>query len=215
MQKLKLCAAVSMATLMLSQSALADRVKGSAKADFSNDELEVPCVLIEGTGGNGDGRFYDIVLERRGKSFNYEMIFAEREDGDMCAEMANYARFIDDDPEDEDDSDDVANLFASCEVRDQSGEQVRSKIKVKAKDLASGSYYAIVTSGDVSVQSEAYGTDEDELEIEFDNDADDVLEGAEAIEADFIQDGSVLAEVFAADTDELLLSETVSCRVKN
>jgi hypothetical protein len=224
MQKLKLCAAVSMATLMLSQSALADRVKGSAKADFSNDELEVPCVLIEGTGGNGDGRFYDIVLERRGKSFNYEMIFAEREDGDMCAEMANYARFIDDDQEDEDDSDDdesiddsddVANLFASCEVRDQSGEQVRSKIKVKAKDLASGSYYAIVTSGDVSVQSEAYGTDEDELEIEFDNDADDVLEGAEAIEADFIQDGSVLAEVFAADTDELLLSETVSCRVKN
>ena len=107
----------------------------------------------------------------------------------MCAEMANYATFIDDDPEDEDDSDDddddsddddsgdVANLFASCEVRDQSGDQVRSKIKVKAKDLASGSYYAIVTSGDVSVQSEAYGTDEDELEIEFDNDADDVLEG--------------------------------------
>jgi len=215
MQKLKLCAAVSMATLMLSQSALADRVKGSAKANFSNDELEVPCVLIEGTDGNGDGRFYDIVLERRGKSFNYEMIFAEREDGGMCAEMANYARFIDDDPEDEDDSDDVANLFASCEVRDQSGDQVRSKIKVKAKDLTSGSYYAIVTSGDVSVQSEAYSTDEDELEIEFDNDADDVLEGAEAIEANFIQDGSVLAEVFAADTDELLLSETVSCRVKN
>jgi len=215
MQKLKLCAAVSMATLMLSQSALADRVKGSAKANFSNDELEVPCVLIEGTDGNGDGRFYDIVLERRGKSFNYEMIFAEHEDGGMCAEMASYARFIDDDPEDEDDSDDVANLFASCEVRDQSGDQVRSKIKVKAKDLTSGSYYAIVTSGDVSVQSEAYSTDEDELEIEFDNDADDVLEGAEAIEANFIQDGSVLAEVFAADTDELLLSETVSCRVKN
>lgn len=224
MKKLKLSCAISFAAIMLSQPALADRVKGSAKADFSNDELEVPCVLIQGTGGNGDGRFYDIVLERRGKSFNYEMIFAEREDGDMCAEMANYARFIDDDQEDEDDSDDdesiddsddVANLFASCEVRDQSGEQVRSKIKVKAKDLASGSYYAIVTSGDVSVQSEAYGTDEDELEIEFDNDADDVLEGAEAIEADFIQDGSVLAEVFAADTDELLLSETVSCRVKN
>ena len=63
-------------------TALADSVKGSAKADFSNDELEVPCVLIQGTGGNGDGRFYDIVLERRGKSFNYEMIFAEREDGD-------------------------------------------------------------------------------------------------------------------------------------
>ena len=229
MKKLKLSCAISFAAIMLSQPALADRVKGSAKADFSNDELEVPCVLIQGT---GDGRFYDIVLERRGKSFNYEMIFAEREDATMCEEMANYATFIDDDPEDDDsnddvadddsddddsndDSGDVANLFASCEVRDQSGDQVRSKIKLKAKDLTSGSYYAIVTSGDVSVQSEAYSTDEDELEIEFDNDADDVLEGAEAIEANFIQDGSVLAEVFAADTDELLLSETVSCRVKN
>ena len=232
MKKLKLSCAISFAAIMLSQPALADRVKGSAKADFSNDELEVPCVLIQGTGGNGDGRFYDIVLERRGKSFNYEMIFAEREDATMCEEMANYATFIDDDPEDDDsnddvadddsdddysndDSGDVANLFASCEVRDQSGDQVRSKIKVKAKDLTSGSYYAIVTSGDNTVQSEAYSTDEDELEIEFDNDADDVLEGAEAIEAGFIQDGSVLAEIFAADTDELLLSETVNCRIKN
>jgi len=229
MKKLKLSCAISFAAIMLSQPALADRVKGSAKADFSNDELEVPCVLIQGT---GDGRFYDIVLERRGKSFNYEMIFAEREDATMCEEMANYATFIDDDPEDDDsnddvadddsddddsndDSGDVANLFASCEVRDQSGDQVRSKIKVKAKDLTSGSYYAIVTSGDNTVQSEAYSTDEDELEIEFDNDADDVLEGAEAIEAGFIQDGSVLAEIFAADTDELLLSETVNCRIKN
>ena len=232
MKKLKLSCAISFAAIMLSQPALADRVKGSAKADFSNDELEVPCVLIRGTGGNGDGSFYDIVLERRGKSFNYEMIFAEREDATMCEEMANYATFIDDDPEDDDsnddvadddsddddsndDSGDVANLFASCEVRDQSGDQVRSKIKVKAKDLTSGSYYAIVTSGDNTVQSEAYSTDEDELEIEFDNDADDVLEGAEAIEAGFIQDGSVLAEIFAADTDELLLSETVNCRIKN
>ena len=232
MKKLKLSCAISFAAIMLSQPALADRVKGSAKADFSNDELKVPCVLIQGTGGNGDGRFYDIVLERRCKSFNYEMIFADREDATMCEEMANYATFIDDDPEDDDsnddvadddsddddsndDSGDVANLFASCEVRDQSGDQVRSKIKVKAKDLTSGSYYAIVTSGDNTVQSEAYSTDEDELEIEFDNDADDVLEGAEAIEAGFIQDGSVLAEIFAADTDELLLSETVNCRIKN
>ena len=176
MKKLKLSCAISFAAIMLSQPALADRVKGSAKADFANDELEVPYVLIQGTGGNGDGRFYDIVLERRGKSFNYEMIFAEREDATMCEEMANYATLIDDDPEDDDsnddvadddsddddsndDSGDVANLFASCEVRDQSGDQVRSKIKVKAKDLTSGSYYAIVTSGDNTVQSEAYNTD--------------------------------------------------------
>jgi len=237
MKKLKLSCAISLAAIMLSQPAFADRVKGSAKADFSSDELEVPCVRIQGYGGAADGRFFDIVLERRGKSFNYEMVFAEPEDAAMCEEMANYATFIDDDPEDEDDSDDdsdddvadddsdvsdsdddfddVANLFASCEVRQQGGDQIRSKIKVKANDLAAGSYYAIITSGANSVQSEAYSTDEDEVEIEFDNDADDVLEGAEAIEAGFIQDGSILAEIFAADTDDLLLSETVNCRIKN
>jgi len=211
MKKLTLTLAVSAATVLMSQAALADRVKGMAKADFKNDELQVPCVQIEGYGAGADGQFYDIVLKRRGKSFNYELILAEPEDTAVCEELENYAIFIDEDDDDDsasdddsdddssdDDSDDdssdddadddssstdaaaVTNLFASCEVRHSAGEQTRSKakVKVKAKNLTAGDYYAVITSGDNSVQSETKTISGDELEIEFDSDSDDILEGA-------------------------------------
>lgn len=248
MKKLTLCAALSAATLMMSQAAMADRVKGTAKADFDNGELLVPCVLIEGTGSEFDGKYFDLVMLRRGKSFNYELTIAEPEDGPTCAELNNYATFIDDDDEeddsDEDDSDneddsddddddvadddsddddddsddddtDEVNLFASCEVRHASGEQTRSKAKVKAKNLAAGDYYAVLTSGGNTIQSETRTISGDEIEIEFDSDADDVLEGAEAIEPGFIVDGAVTGELFDAGTDALVFGETVSCLVKN
>jgi hypothetical protein len=247
MKKLLLCTAVSAATIMMSQTAQADRVKGSARADFANDELIVPCVVINGLGGAADGQYFDIILDRRGNSFNYELSFAEPEDTAICEELANYAIFIDDDEEESDedesddddsddvadddsddddsddsddddsndDSEDVANLFPSCEVRHEEAEQVRSKVKVKAKDLIPGDYYAIVTSGENSIQSEARSISDDEVEFEFDSDADDVLEGAEAIEVDFIQEETVTAELVDAATDEVLLTETVSCLVKN
>ncbi len=76
MKRLALCVAVSTATMMMSQAAQADRVKGSAKADFQNDELQVPCVQIEGFSDAADGQFFDIILQRRGNSFNYELVFA-------------------------------------------------------------------------------------------------------------------------------------------
>lgn len=250
MKKTATSIAVAAATLLLAQAAQADRVKGGAKADFSNDELQVPCVQIEGYSAGADGQFFDIVLKRRGKSFNYELSFAEPEDAAVCEELANYAVFIDDDPEDDaaddsnddaddvdddsgddsddvadddssdddsssDDGEDVANLFASCEVRHVEGEQLRSKVKVKAKDLAAGDYYAVITSGENTLQSETVTINDDEVEFEFDSDADDVLEGAEAIEASFIVDKSVTAEVADAATDEVLLTETVSCLVKD
>jgi hypothetical protein len=233
MKKLALCTAISAAAIMMSQTALADRVKGSARADFASGELVVPCVVIDGFDDSADGQYFDIILDRRGNSFNYELSFAEPEDTAICEELANYAIFIDDDEEEsdddaddddsddsddddsDDDSEDVANLFASCEVRHEEAELVRSKVKVKAKDLIAGDYYAIVTSGDNSIQSETRSISDDEVEFEFDSDADDVLEGAEAIEAGFIQGESVTAELVDAATDDVLLSETVSCLVKN
>lgn len=248
MKKTAISLTVAATAIVMSQAALADRVKGSAKADFKNDELQVPCVQIEGYSAAADGQFFDIVLKRRGQSFNYELAFAEPEDASVCEELANYAVFIDDDPVEEasgdsnddtasddngsddegasdddgddssggdDDATDVANLFASCEVRHVSGEQTRSKIKVKAKDLTAGDYYAVITSGDNSLQSETRTISDDELEIEFDSDADDVLEGSEAIEAGFIVDKTVTADLVDAGTEETVLSETVSCLVRD
>lgn len=215
-----LSAAVTSAVLMLAQAAQADDIKGGAKADFASDELVVPCVAIEGYSGAPDGTYFDLVFDRRGKSFNYELKFAEPEDAAVCDAIANYALFIDEDADDEDDSDDdgsdgdATDLFASCEVRHVEGEQTRSKISVKAKDLEAGDYYAIVMSGDNTITSETVTIEDDEVELEFDSDADDVEEGAEAIEAGFIVDKEVTAELYAAADDSLLFTETVSCLVK-
>ena len=221
MKKLTLGIA-SVCAIMAASTAQADRVKGSARADFGTDELLVPCVLIENHSEEFDGQYLDIVLDRRGKSFNYELTFAEPEDGAMCEEMSNYAIFIDDDSTDDDssdddssdddssddDGDDASNLFVSCEVRSD-----RSKASVNGKNLAAGDYYAVLTSGGNTITSESKNITGDEVEFDFDSDPDDIAEGAEAIESDFIQEDSVTGEIFAAATDELVLSETVSCRV--
>ena len=50
------------------------------------------------------------------------------------------------------------------------------------------------------------------MEFEFSSNTDDVSDGAEAIEASFIVDKSVTAELFDG-TDTLVMSETVSCIV--
>jgi len=216
-----LSAAVTASVLMLAQGAQADDIKGGAKADFASDELIVPCVAIEGYSGAPDGTYFDLVFDRRGKSFNYELKFAEPEDASVCEAINNFALFIDEDEDDEDDSDDdgsdgdATNLFASCEVRHVEGEQTRSTISVKAKDLAAGDYYAIVMSGDNTTTSETASITDDEVEFEFDSESDDVEAGAEAIEADFIVDKEVNAEFYTAAGDELLFTETVSCLVKD
>lgn len=203
-------AAVTAAMIMLSQTAQADSVKGGAKADFAADELIVPCVAIEGYSEAADGTYFDIIFDRRGKSLNYEIKFAEPEDAAMCEELANYAVFIDDDADDDDAED---SIFASCAVTHEMEVQTEAGIKLKAKDLEAGDYYAVVTSGENTLTSETKTVEGDEVEFEFSSDDSDVGEGAEAIEAGFIVDKSVTAELFAAD-DTLVLSETVSCIVK-
>jgi len=126
MKKSILFTAVSAATLLMSHSVFADNIRGTARADFNNDEIQIPCVEIEGYGNELDGQFFDIIMERRGQSFNYELVLAELEDSTVCEDIANYAIFVDHDAEnDDDDSDDdddtadpVANITLDTEVLD-------------------------------------------------------------------------------------------------
>lgn len=204
--------------IIVASTAQADRVKGSAKADFATDELFVPCVLIENYSDEFDGQYVDLVLDRRGESFNYELTFAEPEDSAMCQEMANYSVFIDDDSTDDDSSDDsedddstgASNLFVKCEVRTS-----RSKGSIEGKNLAAGEYYAVLSSGENSLTSQVKSNTGDEVEFDFDSDPDDIAEGAEAIDSTFIAGNSVIGEIFDATTDELVLSESASCRVRD
>lgn len=178
---------------------VSDRVSGSPKANFSTDELTIPCVRIESLSAETEGTFYDIVLKRRGKSFNYELTAADAEDPVLCQRIADFADF-------EEDEENEPELLAQCEVT-----ATRSKVAVQSKELEAGDYYAIISSGDNTIESEVQTADDGELEFAFDSDSDSAA-SAEVIEADFITDEEVTVELFAeGDDEEALLTATATC----
>ncbi|MGB5252361.1 MAG: hypothetical protein WBN68_06540 [Sedimenticolaceae bacterium] len=206
-------AAIAFTGAMLAVSvnmALADRIGGSPKADFHTDELIIPCVKITGLSDATEGTYLDVVLSRRGKSFNYALSAAEREDVGLCEKIANFAEFEDDDFDDpnDDDNADVADILVECEVSSD-----RSEISVEGKNLGGGGYYAVLTSGDRSAESDQQESIGDEVEFEFDSNAEEIEEGAVEIDADFItgEEREVTGEIFLVGDAEPLLSETVRC----
>ncbi len=151
-------------------------------------------------------QFFDVILERRGNSFNYELIFAESEDQAHCQRVADFAAF-DDDANSEPGA---AKILVSCEKRSD-----RSKISVDGKDLTSGDYSATVTSGTESVASLIKSTVGDEVEFDFDSSADDIAQGATEINANFIQNGTVDAEIVDASSNVVVSVTDVLCAVRN
>ena len=108
---------------------------------------------------------FDLIFDRRGKSFNYELKFGEVEDSAVCEDIANYALFVDDDADDTE-GDPEDNIFASCEVTHVAQEQTAASISLKAKELEAGDYYAVVSSGDNTLTAESKTIEEDEVESE-------------------------------------------------
>ena len=191
--------AVAVVTLCAAAQAsnTAERVGGSPKANFSTDELTIPCVQVQNLSEETEGTFYDIVLKRRGKSWNYELTAAEPEDPVLCQRIADFADF---------EEDDEPALLAQCEV-----EADRSRIKVNGKNLDDDDYHVVASSGEASIESLEQAAVDGEVEFSFDSDSDEVAEGAEAIEADFIVAGAVEVDLFAAGGAAPLLSVTASC----
>ena len=190
--------------------ALADRIGGGPRADFHTDELVIPCVKVTGLSDVTEGMFFDVVLTRRGASFNYELSTVEPEDLDLCEAIANFAEFEEDDFNDpnNDEGADAADILVACKVRAD-----RSKISVKGKNLEAGEYYAVVTSGENSAESLPQQPFDDEVEFDFDSNQEDIAEGAVAIAADFISgdEPEVMGEIFPVGGVEPLFSETVIC----
>ena len=195
--------------------AWADRIGGSPRADFSLNELAVPCVLVTNFDDEAvNNQFFDIILERRGNSFNYELTFAQSEDHAHCQRVADFAVFDDDDFDDDNSPGDggtnTGNILVSCEKRSN-----RSKISVDGKNLAVGDYSSTVTSGAESVSSPVKSSVGDEIEFDYDSAADDIAEGATAISADFIQNGTISA-VIVDSSDNLIASvNNAVCAVRN
>ena len=55
-----------------------ERVGGSARANLGTGELTIPCLQVQPLRNETEGMFYEIVLKRRGKSWNYGLPLPSR-----------------------------------------------------------------------------------------------------------------------------------------
>jgi hypothetical protein len=108
----------------------------------------------------------------------------------------------------------AATVRVQCEQR---GVQ-RSKISVDGKNLAAlpagQMYSAQVVSGSNMATAPAQAQIGDEVEFDFDSNANDVAAGATLISPNFISGGNVTGKILAPD-GSTVISDTVACRVRN
>jgi hypothetical protein len=204
---LEMTALALASTFSWSLATAADDIGGGPLADFGANELTVPCVLVNNlSGSNANNKFYDVVLDRRGNSMNFELSYAAPEDPAYCQRLIDYANFEDDDltpiP-----GQNGFGILVSCEL--STG---RSSISVKAKDLAPGTYFATITSGTNEEMTLPLAITDDDVEYDFDSDDDEVDDGATEIDADFIDDDlEVTAKITNDFNDKVVYSATGMC----
>ncbi len=178
-----------------------DQIGGLPLADFRANELRIPCVEVRNLAPSVDGQFFDVILDRRGNSMNFELKFAQVEDPSFCQAMADFAKFHDDDFDDGA----GAKLLVVCEKR-----QNRSKVSVNARNLTAGRYSAQIASDGETANSALKDIEGDEVEFDFDSDPDHIAEGATAIGPDFIQ-GTLSAKLLNASGVTVAEVNSISC----
>lgn len=174
-------------------------IGGVPLADFSLGKVKIPCVEVENLAPEVDGKFFDVILDRRGNSMNFELSFAEPENPALCQSIGNFAKF------EEDFGDEGRKISVSCKQR-----QDRSKVSVEGKNLAAGEYSAEIASGANTASSPLKRTSDDEVEFDFDSDPGHIAEGATAIAPDFIQ-GTVSAKIRDAGGETVVGVYPVYC----
>lgn len=167
-----------------------DSIRGVPLADFSLGKVKIPCVWVKNLNPNVDGKFFDVILDRRGNSMNFELSFAEPENPALCQSIDNFAQFEESfEGHGEDHPLGDSRIELICK---QKG--ARSKVKLEARTLPPGRYLAVIASGS-NTASGAPIIHEDEVEFEFDSDPKEIAEGATPIAPDFIQAGAVSAQI--------------------
>lgn len=101
-----------------------------------------------------------------------------------------------------------ATLVVKCETRPD-----RSRASVDGKNLASGNYTAMLSSGANSAQSNPAHTVGDEVAFDFDSNPRDIKKGATPIAKNFIVGGSVTGSLLDA-SGNTVATKTVNCRVR-
>lgn len=100
------------------------------------------------------------------------------------------------------------SVDVKCETRSS-----RSKASVDGKNLSSGNYSAVLTSGANTAQSPYAPTVGDEVEFDFDSNRRDIRQGATAISSNFIVGNSVTGSLLDA-SGAVVAQKTVNCRRK-
>ena len=100
------------------------------------------------------------------------------------------------------------SLRVKCETRSN-----RSKASVDGSNLTSGNYSARLLSGSNSAQSVQAHTVGDEVEFDFDSNANDIRQGATPIAKNFIVGNTVTGELLDS-AGNVVISKSASCRRK-
>jgi hypothetical protein len=100
----------------------------------------------------------------------------------------------------------AVELRVKCETRSD-----RSRGSVDGKDLSSGNYFAVFSSGANSATSPLEHTVGDEVEFDFDSNKRDIKQGATPIGRRFIVNNQATGALYN-EAGNLVASKTVTCR---
>jgi hypothetical protein len=100
----------------------------------------------------------------------------------------------------------AVELRVKCETRSD-----RSRGSVDGKDLRSGQYFAVFSSGANSATSPLEQTQGDEVEFDFDSNRRDIRQGATPIARNFIVNNQATGSLYN-QAGTLVASKTVYCR---
>ncbi len=103
----------------------------------------------------------------------------------------------------------AADVEVSCEKRSN-----RSRASVDGSNLKTGSYRAVLKSGDHVARSPFAQTIGDEVEFDFDSNPNDVAEGATQISPSFIVDGRVRGYLVNTSNQRVTPVVTAICRIR-
>lgn len=210
--------------LFFSTSLVADNIGGIAKYSLDDKKLSIPCLKVETNNTLEEDTYFDVILEQIehvDNTYSFVLSFAEREDEFLCSKVESYSKEEDhnftedsnlnnvlDDSNNNIADNNSASIEISCEIRSD-----RSKISVKGRDLISGDYFAVVNSGGQEVQSSIKHTRLNEVEFDFDSEADDIAAGATSIAIDFINT-HVEAAIFD-EQNNFVQQSSAACEFKN
>lgn len=193
-------ASVALCLGMAASSASAEDIRGVAKADFAANKLSIPCVYVSNIGGPAEGQYFDVTLNRRGNSMNFEVSTAEVEDPAFCKKVADYAESL------ENGTPMTPALLVQCVST-----AARTSVTVNGTALPSGSYSAKLTSGVNTATAPVQAPVSGKLTYRFDSDAAAILTGATQIPTTFVSGGSVKVDIINDATLQTTLTATTAC----